>query len=178
MKTEFEMYNYIKDNNYYFGKPKKIDDVQVHLEEIESILKQNEDVKVVCGTYIEGMSIGVHIVAITNYRIIYTCNNILGNSINSINLEKFTDIKKVNAKMASNIYIDCVGNQIHFYMNLEKADELFYKMQTVIYDVVNLNKHKTSLSSADEIKKYKELLDCGAITQEEFDKKKKELLNL
>ena len=33
-----------------------------------------------------------------------------------------------------------------------------------------------ALSAADEIKKYKELLDIGAITQEEFDKKKKELL--
>ena len=33
-------------------------------------------------------------------------------------------------------------------------------------------------SSADEIKKYKELLDIGAITQEEFDIKKKQLLDL
>lgn len=35
-----------------------------------------------------------------------------------------------------------------------------------------------SVSVADEIKKFKELLDMGAITQEEFDAKKKELLNL
>lgn len=33
-----------------------------------------------------------------------------------------------------------------------------------------------SFSMADEIRKYKELLDMGAITQEEFDIKKKELL--
>lgn len=33
-----------------------------------------------------------------------------------------------------------------------------------------------NFSMADEIKKYKELLDIGAITQEEFDVKKKELL--
>ena len=33
-----------------------------------------------------------------------------------------------------------------------------------------------NFSMADEIKKYKELLDMGAITQEEFDVKKKELL--
>lgn len=33
-------------------------------------------------------------------------------------------------------------------------------------------------SSADEIKKYKDLLDSGAITQEEFDAKKKQLLGL
>ncbi len=33
-------------------------------------------------------------------------------------------------------------------------------------------------SSADEIKKFKDLLDSGAITQEEYDAKKKELLGL
>ncbi|EQE95041.1 short C-terminal domain protein, partial [Clostridioides difficile CD129] len=35
-----------------------------------------------------------------------------------------------------------------------------------------------SSSTADEILKYKNLLDMEAITQEEFDAKKKELLNL
>lgn len=34
------------------------------------------------------------------------------------------------------------------------------------------------VSAADEILKYKQLLDCGAITEEEFNKKKSELLNL
>lgn len=37
-------------------------------------------------------------------------------------------------------------------------------------------KKPSNTSAADEIKKYKELLDNGAITQEEYDKKKKELL--
>lgn len=37
---------------------------------------------------------------------------------------------------------------------------------------------KATLGVADEIKKYKELLDSGAITQEEFEQKKKQLLNL
>ena len=36
----------------------------------------------------------------------------------------------------------------------------------------------TSNSSADELKKYKDLLDAGIITQEEFDAKKKQLLGL
>ncbi|MBQ3052554.1 MAG: SHOCT domain-containing protein [Clostridia bacterium] len=34
------------------------------------------------------------------------------------------------------------------------------------------------LSSADELKKYKELLDTGVITQEEFDATKKQLLGI
>lgn len=37
---------------------------------------------------------------------------------------------------------------------------------------------QTAISSADELRKFKELLDCGIITQEEFDAKKKQLLGL
>ena len=37
---------------------------------------------------------------------------------------------------------------------------------------------QATVSAADELKKFKELLDMGAITQEEFDAKKKELLGL
>ena len=39
------------------------------------------------------------------------------------------------------------------------------------------NEENTDYSRAEEIKEFKELLDIGAITQEEYDKKKKELLN-
>ena len=34
------------------------------------------------------------------------------------------------------------------------------------------------ISDTESIKRYKELLDCGAITQEEYDAKKKQLLGL
>lgn len=37
---------------------------------------------------------------------------------------------------------------------------------------------KSNVSEAEEIKRYKELLDSGAISQEEFDKKKKQLLDM
>lgn len=40
------------------------------------------------------------------------------------------------------------------------------------------NKNKSEMNSIEEIKKYKELLDSGIINQEEFNKKKKELLKL
>jgi hypothetical protein len=39
-------------------------------------------------------------------------------------------------------------------------------------------KQETSKSNADELKKYKELLDAGIISQEEFDAKKKQILGL
>ena len=39
-------------------------------------------------------------------------------------------------------------------------------------------KQELPQSNADELKKYKDLLDSGVITQEEFDTKKKQLLGL
>ena len=39
-------------------------------------------------------------------------------------------------------------------------------------------KDTTIIGSADEIKKYKELLDQEIITQQEFERKKRELLNI
>ena len=48
----------------------------------------------------------------------------------------------------------------------------FYKKQKNTPLVV------AEVSSADELKKFKELLDQGIITQEEFDAKKKQLLDL
>lgn len=50
-------------------------------------------------------------------------------------------------------------------------------------DEIKANKNSSATtilqtSPADELKKFKELLDMGIITQEEFDRKKKELLGL
>lgn len=45
-------------------------------------------------------------------------------------------------------------------------------------NIQNIPVNNVAYSPADEIKKYKDLLDSGIITQEEFEVKKKELLNL
>ncbi|MDO4744896.1 MAG: SHOCT domain-containing protein, partial [Clostridia bacterium] len=43
---------------------------------------------------------------------------------------------------------------------------------------VETTKSQSAFSVADELKKFKELLDMDIITQEEFDAKKKQLLGL
>lgn len=48
----------------------------------------------------------------------------------------------------------------------------------LICDQQEVDSIKSSNGSADEIMKYKNLLDAGAITKEEYDSKKKELLGL
>lgn len=51
----------------------------------------------------------------------------------------------------------------------------YVKKQVETYKNIGIGQTST-LSMADEIRKYKELLDMGVITQEEFENKKKELL--
>ena len=47
-----------------------------------------------------------------------------------------------------------------------------------LFSKLGNNKDKSEINPIEEIKKYKELLDSGIINQEEFNKKKKDLLNL
>jgi hypothetical protein len=60
----------------------------------------------------------------------------------------------------------------------KKADEIY----KILLDKISESRNTTAViqkeSSADEIRKYKQLLDEGIINQEEFDIKKKELLGI
>lgn len=68
-------------------------------------------------------------------------------------------------------------NSIMFAKN---NNELVKKIKNKIYELKNSQTQGAiqQLSTADEILKYKSLLDMEVITQEEFDKKKHELLSM
>lgn len=61
----------------------------------------------------------------------------------------------------------------------EKMEEVADYVKKKVEEVKRMkNVTPVALSPADELKKFKELLDLGAITQEEFDAKKKQILNI
>lgn len=93
------------------------------------------------------------------------------------------DVKSI--ELASLKGLKFSGNAFKYRINLlANAEEL----KTTIMDSLAALPPETSVateikqeilpSSADELKKYKELLDNGIISQEEFDAKKKQLLGL
>lgn len=94
----------------------------------------------------------------------------------SITLDKITSFEKGLSRLIikgshTGIEIDHVTiGDINNFVN--KMDEL----QNVTGESVE--EHSVSLSPVQQLKEYKELLDLEIITQEEFDNKKKELLNL
>ena len=63
-------------------------------------------------------------------------------------------------------------------MSFMKGDEFYEVVGKLLMARQTNSEVQASHSSADELKKYKELLDTGVISQDEFDAKKKQLLSL
>jgi hypothetical protein len=90
----------------------------------------------------------------------------------------------LGVKLFSSVAVATSSGKIKFYL-LKNREDVY---QTISNAIANIeapitetkNKQDSSFvgSVADELKKYKELLDSGIITQEEFDAKKKQLLGL
>lgn len=91
-------------------------------------------------------------------------------------------ISAVGTSMLKGISIATASGKIVFKLIKNRDDihseisNLIITRQTKSSD--NVLKATVPTVITDELKKYKELLDIGAITQEEFDAKKKELLGL
>ena len=70
------------------------------------------------------------------------------------------------------------------FLFIKNADEIYEEINNLLIErqsnVMKPVETKVDipLSNADELKKFKDLLDSGVITQEEFDAKKKQLLGL
>ena len=86
-----------------------------------------------------------------------------------------------NAMQDSNRILFCAG-MFSFSASNSFADSIADKIRPVFEEYKNHEDDEetgnAAVSAADEIKKFKELLDMGVITQEEFDAKKKQLLGL
>jgi hypothetical protein len=97
----------------------------------------------------------------------------------------FDMISAVGTSIFKGIAVATSSGTIKFAF-MENRDSLHDEIskQLVIRQSQNSNKGDTVIkqeipqSNADELKKYKDLLDMGVITQEEFDAKKKQLLGL
>ena len=78
------------------------------------------------------------------------------------------------------ITIKTIANQYVISMGLKAAEEVNSVLPNALQELKNKSKETVTpvTSAADEILKFKSLLDMGAITQEEFDAKKKQLLGL
>ena len=93
----------------------------------------------------------------------------------------FDSISSVGSSWLKGVAVATSSGKISFIL-LKNAQRIHKEITTLLIDRQNKKEQEkpvlVSNSNADELKKYKELLDSGIITQEEFDAKKKQLLGL
>ena len=118
-------------------------------------------------------------ITVTDKRVIGKAN--FGNRVDL----PLNQISAVAQGAFSSISVATSSGRIHFW-SLKNRNEVFDELSNILRSFQNQNNNdsdseKTVIqqsSSADELKKFKDLLDTGVITQEEFDAKKKQLLGL
>lgn len=92
-------------------------------------------------------------------------------------------ITAVGTSIFSGLAVTTASGAIKFAM-LKNRDALHEAISKLLIErqskpiATTTIKQEISQSNADELKKYKDLLDSGVISQEEFDAKKKQLLGL
>ena len=148
-------------------------------EDIEAALKPDEDVLFCFGAIFEKA------VALTNYRLINAETRNLSRGQNGgIRFFSYANINSVSSENML-LHINTIGDEDLQYGNIYK-DKISAAV-SMIDDIVKKYKNAGTASpiqvvqqasAADELKKFKELLDSGVLTQEEFDAKKKQLLGL
>lgn len=73
---------------------------------------------------------------------------------------------------------DFIKDENAIVLNSKKKYEVALQIKEYVQKMQSSTNSINQVSSADELIKYKGLLDQGVITQEEFELKKKQLLNL
>jgi len=124
--------------------------------------------------------------AITSKRIIYGQKKVAGANFKAVEHGKINDISFETGVLFGTLKIDTPYEKIKVGLDKGSATHINNKIHEVLSELKGESmpvketqqQVAATLSAADEIKKYKELLDMGAINQEEFDLKKKELLGL
>ncbi|MFB8426000.1 PH domain-containing protein [Priestia megaterium] len=188
MSTAEGMYNYCKEHN--FGKGFNEKQSLKHFTVLQDNLLKGEKVLM---TYIglnDFQSATKHdnnyAYAITSKRIIYGQKKVAGANFKAVEHGKINDITFETGVLFGTLKIDTPYEKIKVGLDKGSATHINNKIHEVLSELKGelvpvketQQQVAAALSPADEIKKYKELLDMDAITQEEFDLKKKELLGL
>ena len=131
---------------------------------------------------------GNYAYAMTDKRIIMAQHKLLGANIQSVNIDNINDITMSKAGLMGIglgvVCIDTFKEKFNVGVNVTYAGNIYDRVHEV-WDIIrekNTNNQQTrtveAKSPVEQLKEFKELLDMGIITQEEFDAKKKELLGL
>lgn len=97
------------------------------------------------------------------------------NFVSANNLNSIVDMNKIPFCSGMFSYQEANNYTKMLYLDIKAAMDRFKEYEST---AATTQRVQVNVSSADELKKFKELLDAGVITQEEFEAKKRQLLGL
>lgn len=181
LKTAQAMYNFCTANNT--GTGISVNWSLKHFDVVASQLTQDEQA-IFCfiglHNYISATKHdNYYAYAITNKRLLFGQSKMLGFDVKSVYLNNINDISLSKAFINDIVVIDTIKEVIRINVAAPSSPAFI----SAIHEAIQLattpeSSVSSSVSSADELKKYKELLDMGAITAGEYEAKKKQLLGL
>ena len=186
MRTRNEMYDYAKQNMPFVSE-----EMEGGINIIVSLLENDEEVLFLFEGLHNFKDVTLHdggfTYALTNKRFIgveaakklFQKDKIYAVPITSLNDLRQIQIGSYNSVLMLNIN----GQIVNIYVNPKNLDVIYNGICNVLKMVKpelfrEAPSNTSTVSNVDEILKYKQLLDQGIITQEEFEAKKKQLLNL
>lgn len=161
-----------------FGNMKNIENIEKKLDTKEKVLYISPTNLKITNNSIKKVETLPGIIALTSKRIIFHYKILLNESTEIIFLDEIRSINCYgNGLTGGHIEIHTLSKKYDLLVNYKK--EIMEKIQNTFIAAKNnyYASPKNVSSNADEILKYKNLLDIGAITNEEYEAKKKELLN-
>lgn len=111
-------------------------------------------------------------IAITNKRIIAGQKKGFGENVRTIQRKNINDISKSTNVFRGILTIGTLRETLNVATNKGEINKIYEGVNEVIFE----DEIKSSDNGVATLKEYKELLDMDIITQEEFDKKKHEIL--
>ena len=195
MRTIDEISKFILENGYHFTVTEK-DFTKSIAKTFEYILPKVNDTEEILFAFNVPISVGSVVgntgVIITNKKMIYgrSSSGFLSQGgmkivdITDINDISFHDVDALQRFLIADSYkinIDTIREEVVMNFgciksNRQKIEEVATKLTDILFELKNKKNAPAAVSVADEMLKFKQLLDMGIITQEEFEKKKRELL--
>lgn len=186
MLTAKGMYSYAKENGFGTGFTKGLG--EKHFAVLEKNLLKGE---VPSMTFIglHNYTGGTHhdgnfAYALTNKRLIIGQWKVIGENFQSIKIENINDVTFTSGIIFGVLTIDSIKETLNVALDkisAQRINEAFHEEFDKFSKIKNeenyANKAYTN-SAADEIRKYKQLLDEQIITEEEFQSLKRKLLGI
>lgn len=181
MKTGQEMYDFSAKNGYGSGM---LGWGQKSFEVVAKNLMPDEEA-LICFIGLHYSSpehhCGNFAYAITNKRLILGQKKVIGETVQFINLDNINDITLSTNAIYGYITFDTYKECFKVGFVNEDARKLYSILNSHFAEFKKINQQNANskqTDAANEILKFKQLLDNGIITQEEFNAKKKQLLGL